>query len=309
MSARSTEYDMNDLDRLRDTNPLLSGKSAKQSAYVDGMKLWKKVVIAIVILVVIVVIILLALGFTGNLTSTCPPNSSSTPDGCKCNDGYDEKILNGIKTCEPMIKCPPNSKLVSNKCQCDAGYTTFDDVKTCVKISDQPQPSQPQQNKPSQPQQNQCNQTQELYNGVCVSKCDAGQVRIGGICTCLPGTSGANCMILDTINGTPITSDNGYYVCKGLGLVWNGYKCIDTNKILQCPLKSAGNIICASERNVYWLHDSSSSDPYQCYNGMNIGGRVFGDTGSFTNDDRCMYGIGGATSLSRCTGLKTSLKC
>lgn len=158
-------------------------------------------------------------------------------------------------------------------------------------------------------------------SGACV--CNTGYIELSnnGTVSCIkntpcpPGTSGEKCMIVDTLpGGTVITTNNGYSACNGNGLVWNGYECLDTNKITSCPLAHTGNVICGTAndtKNVYWLHDSASTDkPYQCYNGTDNDGRVFGSVGSYAEPtDRCMFGVGGATSQTACSALKTALKC
>ena len=159
-----------------------------------------------------------------------------------------------------------------------------------------------------------CSASQDLVNGQCVPKCGNGMVRLENkTCGCSAGTSGTNCMIVDKLpDGTVVTTDNGYSVCKGNGLVWNGYKCLDTNKITSCLLSPRPSELgCRGYNNTYYIQNSTSSDPYQCYNGTEtVGGKVFGESGSYAEPtDRCMFGVGGATSQSACMALKTAFKC
>ncbi len=159
-----------------------------------------------------------------------------------------------------------------------------------------------------------CSASQDLVNGQCVPKCGNGMVRLENkTCECSAGTSGTNCMIVDKLpDGTVVTTDNGYSVCKENGLVWNGYKCLDTNKITSCLLSPRPSELgCRGYNNTYYIQNSTSSDPYQCYNGTEtVGGKVFGESGSYAEPtDRCMFGVGGATSQSACMALKTALKC
>lgn len=279
-----------------------------QSKYTEkqsGMSWKTKLFIGLAILVVIIVIVLSVLGGMGYLSGKsntetkdvpCPVNSTNKAGICVCDSGY---TMNG-KVCEkniPSMECPANStKLSDGSCACKVGYvqtTALDGTKTCQLT---PTVS--------------CTSSQDIYNGQCVAKCGLGQIRTPSGCACPVGTSGVNCMVVESVGGVPVTSSNGYYVCKGNGLIWNGYKCINTNGT-SCPLTASGQLVCSGERNVYWIHDSASSDPYQCYNGTDTaGGKTFGQSGSYAEPtDRCMFGLNGVTDSASCNNLKTALKC
>jgi hypothetical protein len=256
-----------------DGNPIGNERSRPESS--NGMSREKKAGIGagiiIGILVVITIIVLIVLAVMGKFSSS-------------------ENKLTGKD-----IYCPAPGTLTGGICVCPSGYvmTALDGKQAC-------QPSSPN-----------CTSSQDLYGGQCVAKCATGKIHTASGCACPPGSSGTNCMVVESISGVPVTAENGYSICRGNGLVWNGYKCLNTNNSSTCPLTSIGNIECKGERNVYWIHDSASTDPYQCYNGIDTsGGRVYGQSGSYSEPtDRCMFGLNGATDVTSCNNLKTALKC
>jgi len=244
----------------------------KQNTSKKGLSRGSKIGIGAIVIgfVVVVIIILVVLWATGVFSSTNTQSSSNTSNTCTS----DKELVNGI--C--LLKC--------------ANGQTRNSAGLCVAP---------------------CSSSQELVSGQCVPKCTNNMVRLGNrTCGCPQGLSGSNCEIVESINGTAITPENGYSMCtssSGFNILWNGYECINLDHISKCPL--SGNITCSNYGNVYYLHDTNATDPYQCYNGTETsGGRVFGESGSYAEPtDRCMFGVGGATSLTACNALKTALKC
>lgn len=240
-------------------------------------KIGNKSKIGIVIAIVFVVILVIVLSVLGGLGYF-----SSAPESTTCNPA------------------PANATLKADcTWTCNSGYTqvmALDGTKSC----------ELEQQLPST-----CGTNQELVNNQCVAKCSIGQIRTLSGCACPPGSSGTNCMIVDTIGGTKVDSSNGYSLCKGSNLIWNGYRCLNKDSILSCPLSAAGGLECHNYNNVYYIHDKASSDPYQCYNGIETAdGKVFGSSGSYdTASDRCMFGTGGATNIKACEDLATNLDC
>lgn len=117
-------------------------------------------------------------------------------------------------------------------------------------------------------------------------------------------------LVVDKVGEVKIDTTNGYSTCKNNGLVWNGYKCLDTNKITTCPLKHTGALECKGSNNVFYIHDNASSDQYQCYNGMDTATAKMFDAGSYAADaDRCMFGVSGSTTSASCSDLMKALKC